>query len=563
MFFYLVYTAIAIAAIFIIVSSVMRKRIYKEVDRLEEWKNGILNRDIPDEIGKVKKLHMSGQTEEKFETWRNEWDEIVGVILPDIEEKLFDIEDLAAKNRFAKAKQLLDLSDKRLTSIEVQIKNLLEDVEGLVQSEEQNRSEIDEVRAAYKELYTVITKKRGSLGPGLVSFDEQVDKVNELLELFDESTAEGSYLKAREHLVEAHSLVTHLEQLIEEYPKLLVQVETKIPAEMMEILDGMKEMEAGGYQLEPFAIPSRLEVMEQELAKIKEELVVLKCDGVEEQLLELSTKIENLYDTLEYEVESKQYVDTQLEQLSLQVQESKQKVEALANETLDVQKSYFVSKQQISTQKQIKDNVHDLTNQLYVLFDLAEHQKQTYTSIREMVDKWQEEMKTIVTQIDEEKETLFALREDERAAKETLQSLRHIMLETNRVVKKSNIPGLPQRAVDQLESAEESLIRATNQLSQVPLELGRVTVLVEEAEATVKKNQEMVMGMVEQADLAEKVIQYGNRYRSRSQDVTIGLLEAESYFRQFEYEEALECARSVIEKYEPNVVDIVKGYMPV
>ncbi|KHF39635.1 septation ring formation regulator EzrA [Halalkalibacter okhensis] len=563
MFYYLLYTVIAIVAIFIIMSSIMRKKVYREVDRLEEWKNGILNRDIPDEIGKVKHLHMSGQTEEKFETWRNEWDEIVGGILPDIEEKLFDIEDLAAKNRFNKAKQLLEFTEKRLVSIEEQIKTLLEDVQSLVQSEEQNRSEIDEVRTAYKELFTTITKKRGSLGPGLASFDEKMDSINEQLDLFDQATADGSYLKAREHLVSAHENVALLETLIEQYPKLLVQVETRIPAEMKEIRDGMQEMESAGYELEPFALDSRLELIEQELEKVKEDLVVLKCDGAEEKLFELSNKIEQLYDTLEIEVESKQYVIEQLDQLKAQIIESEEKVDALADETADVQKSYFVSKQQLSAQKQIKENVHDLTNQLYVLTDLAEHQKQTYTSIREMVDGWQNEMNKLSSAIEEEKATLYALREDERTAKETVQSLQEVMVETYRVLKKSNIPGMPQHAIDLLDSADETLVRATNQLSQVPLELGRVTALVEEAETIVKKNQEMVNEMVELADLAEKVIQYGNRYRSRSEQVAAGLLEAEMLFRQYEYEEALNRAVSVIEEYEPNVLDVVKGYMPV
>ncbi|WP_034744804.1 septation ring formation regulator EzrA [Halalkalibacter wakoensis] len=563
MLYYFIYILIAFIAIFILISSIMRKRIYKEVDRLEDWKNGILNRDIPDEIGKVKHLHMSGQTEEKFETWKNEWDEIVGGILPDIEEKLFDIEDFAAKNRFNKAKQQLELTDKRLTSIEEQIKTLLEDVHGLVQSEEQNRSEIDVVRVAYKELCSAITKKRGSLGPGLVAFDKDVDKVNQLLEQFDQATADGSYLSAREFLVEAQELIARVETLLDEYPKLLVQVETKIPAEIKEIRDGMVEMEKAGYQLEPFSLLSRIEVMEQELVKIKEALVVLDCDGVEDQLLDLSNRLEQLYDTLEYEVESKQYVQSKLVELANQVEENQEKVEQLASETVDVQKSYFVSKEQLNAQKQIKEQAHDLTNQLFVLSDAADHQKQTYTSIREMVDLWQNDMNKLAGEIESEKETLFALREDELKAKETIQSLKQIILETHRTIKKSNIPGLPEHALLQLESAEEALMRATEQLSEIPLELGRVTVLVQEAESIVKKNQESVFHLVEQADLAELVIQYGNRFRSRSQEVANGLLEAELRFRQYEYEEALECALQAVEKYEPNVLEIVKGYMPV
>ncbi|ARK31732.1 septation ring formation regulator EzrA [Halalkalibacter krulwichiae] len=560
---YLIYSIIAVAVIFIIISSVLRKRIYKEVDRLEEWKNGILNRDIPEEIGKVKKLHMSGQTEEKFETWRNEWDDIVGGILPDIEERLFDIEDLAAKNRFTKAKQLIGVTEQRLNGIEEQIKELLKDVHQLVESEEQNRTEIDSVRTAYKDLSTLITKKRGSLGAGLPTIDEKLDKVNELLTAFDTATEDGSYLLARQHLVEAQSFVDNLNDLVDRYPKLLVQVDTKIPAELTELQGGIAEMEEAGYQLEAFSLESRLEHIAGELEKVKEDLKHLKYEGAEDKLTELSNQIEQLYDTLDYEVESKGYVENKIEQLSEQVEAIKEKVDLLETEMFEVQQSYFVSKEQIEAQKDMKENVVDLMNDLYVIINLADNQKQTYTSIRELVDEWQDELEKLDQSIEVEKATLYELREDERKAKETLLKLRGTMVEINRALKKSNIPGLPQRAIDQLSEAEEKLIDATNHLEQLPLELGRMNVLVEEAEELVSKNNELILQTIEQAKVAENVIQYGNRFRSKSDSVSAGLIEAELLFRQYEYEEAIECAVKVIEPYEPDVLDIVKGYVAV
>ncbi len=54
-----------------------RKKIYAEIDRLESWKIEILNRSIVEEMSKIKHLKMTGQTEEFFEKWREEWDEIV------------------------------------------------------------------------------------------------------------------------------------------------------------------------------------------------------------------------------------------------------------------------------------------------------------------------------------------------------------------------------------------------------------------------------------------------------------------------------------------------------
>ncbi len=165
-----VYLALIILALLFALSSYMKRRIYNQVDRMEEWKNDILNRTIPEEIGKIKKLTMAGQTEEKFETWRTEWDDIVGVILPDIEEKLFDIEEYAAKNRYTKAKQLLTMTESRLNGIEEQLKIMLDDIKKLVESEEKNRSEISEILEKYTSLEEMLIEKRGTLAEAIPFF---------------------------------------------------------------------------------------------------------------------------------------------------------------------------------------------------------------------------------------------------------------------------------------------------------------------------------------------------------------------------------------------------------
>jgi hypothetical protein len=84
-----------------------RKKMYREIDRLEAWKIAIMNRPITDELSKVKQLNMTGETEQLFERWRQQWDDIVATRLPAVEEKLFDVEEFLDKYRYTKAKGVL------------------------------------------------------------------------------------------------------------------------------------------------------------------------------------------------------------------------------------------------------------------------------------------------------------------------------------------------------------------------------------------------------------------------------------------------------------------------
>lgn len=99
-----------------------KKKHYKEIDRLETWKMDITDRPVLDEMSRVKKLNMTGQTEELFERWRNEWDEIVTSQLPDVEELLFDAEESIDKYRFKNSQEIQQRIEKRLTEIEESIK---------------------------------------------------------------------------------------------------------------------------------------------------------------------------------------------------------------------------------------------------------------------------------------------------------------------------------------------------------------------------------------------------------------------------------------------------------
>ena len=61
-------------------------------------------------MSKIKHLKMTGETEEFFERWREEWDEIVTAHLPKVEELLYDAEENADKYRFKKRIRCLSTS---------------------------------------------------------------------------------------------------------------------------------------------------------------------------------------------------------------------------------------------------------------------------------------------------------------------------------------------------------------------------------------------------------------------------------------------------------------------
>ncbi|WP_216828956.1 septation ring formation regulator EzrA [Alkalihalobacterium elongatum] len=549
------YITIAIVILFFGYGAWTRKSLYKQVDQLEEWKLDILNRPITEEIAKVKGLTMSGETEQKFETWRKEWDGIVDVVLPDIEEDLFDVEELANKYRFNKAKQKNLLIEEKLKEVEDQLRAMLDDIDILVQSAEQNRTEIGDVKKLYQDLKKRFSSHRTSFGRAADLLEKRIEGIYEKFASFDEATKSGNYIQAREVLVIITDEITAEKLVMEAIPKFLVQLQTNIPGELKNLYFGMKDMEEAGFDLSHFNFEKDI----QTIKEASEDLIVavhsLELEGMDEKINEHIKKVDSIYDALEVEATSKQTVQAYLEQIAEKFIRTDEKIEDLNEDAKLVQQSYRVAEEQLKNHQKINKQLKELTTQLSVIEDAALKNTQSFTTLQAMVEIFNSEYEQLEEALEASRIALDTLRKDELKAKETLKELKFKLLEGKRMVQKSNIPGLPSYINSELEEGEEKLLAAIEKLQEIPLDLNGVIHIVEQAAIAVNNVYTLIEETVEKSKIAERLIQYGNRYRRKSEETNTQLSEAEMAFRSFYYDDAIELASTAIQKYEPNILE--------
>lgn len=80
-----------------------------------------------------------------------------------------------------------------------------------------------------------------------------------------------------------------------------------------------------------------------------------------------------------------------------------------------------------------------------------------------------------------------------------------------------------------------------------------------EAEKVVEEVSEEAEDLVIQVKLIERIIQYGNRFRSQNHILSEQLKEAERLFYAFSYNEAYEMAADAVEKAAPGAVKKIKA----
>lgn len=536
----------------------LKRKHYKEVDRLEEWKLNIMERPVLDELSKVKQLNMTGQTEQLFEKWRDEWDEIVTVHLPDVEDFFMDAEDYIEKYRFKKAKQAQENITGHLNKIEQLIQHILLEVNDLVGSEEKNRSDIEELKQLYRKMRKALLARRHSFGVATNHLEQQLDNVIDLFYTFEEKTTNGDYLEAREHVFQIKKILEELNAKMDSIPRLLIECQTTIPALLKQLSNGYQEMLADGYVLTHIQLEKELDRLQKALSVYISFIENTEVDEVEKGLEDMKESMEDLFDLLEKEVHAKHYLLKNHQETDNQIKKALEQNDTLKNETETVQKSYQLGDVDAEACQRMEKELSHLLRRFELLVIKIKNQETAQTELSQELKEIEQQLTEVFQEQEQFSEKLKTLRRDEVIAKEKVIEMRKKVKDITRLLSRSNLPGLPQTYEYTLQDAKSSIRNVKESLDEKPLHMDVVQKHLEVALLTVENLENATNEMLEDVTSAESVIQYGNRYRSRYPLLSERLDEAEIAFRNFQYKEALEQAATAIEEVEPGALKRVE-----
>jgi septation ring formation regulator len=546
---------IIILTLFLIISSIFRKQVYKQIDSLEARKIQILNKPLKDEISKVKGLEMVGKTEEQFETWRTEWDEIVTIHLPNLEELLFDAEESADRYRFKKAKGILADIQMQLTQIEDRISYVTGEIEELITSEELNRKEIAELKDQYKQVRKYLITHHIDLGDTIAYFDKEMEKISEEFVSFNHATDAGDHLLARQDLLNISQDLQEIRDKVDLVPELIVQIKSDIPNTIKELELGIKEMTKNGYMLDHLGVPGEVVKLKQMYEEARKKMIKeVTINEAKEDIQEIHKKIDQMYDVLEAEVLAKNFIAEQQQAIYQRLIDAMKESELIKEETDIVRLSYQIEQENLDLQKGLEKSLQKLQNRLTIIEHAVNEKSHSFSSIREMLEEIVKQLTELQKTSNSYQEKLQNLRKDELHAIEKIHNFRKSIANVRRIVQKSNLPGLPDNFYNSMTEAERAISMVIIKLDEKPLQMTRVTADLEEAEKVVEDFNKRAEAIIDRAIWAERVIQYGNRYRSRYSSVAIKLAAAEDKFRCYLYEDALELAAEAIEEVNPGIL---------
>ena len=545
----------------VIVGILARKKHYKEIDRLADKKIDIMNRPIAEELARVKSLNMTGQTERMFERWRNEWDAIQTERLAEVESMLFDAEEYADRYRFGKSVQVQKRIEQTIEEIEITLSAMLHELNELVGSEEQNKRLVEELLLAYRQEKKRLLAHRHSFGEAATKLEEEFDNLALDFETFNNQTESGNYLEARELVLSIQAKLENLKDKLDVIPDLIGHCQIHIPGLLHELKMGYSEMCEQGYPLSHMYFENEMEEMEQDLDRYKAYIVEANTEEAAKGIEELNAAIQSYYDLLEKEVMARQYVLSIKDLYQQKLDQSIEHLEKIDEETELVKQIYQLPEKELEARSNIDKTLITLKSKWEMLKEKIFEKETAYTILKEDIVELESKLNELERLQKEFEEKLNTLRKDEMESREAIRKLQKSLTESLRMIKASNMPGLPTSYELMVVQARESIAEVKDKLDEKPLNMNAVMHLLDIASVAIGRVQEATVELTDQVMMAEKVIQYGNRYRSKYPTVAVALTEAEKLFRNYQYQDALEKAAEAIEKVEPGSLKKIQEYL--
>lgn len=538
---------------------IMRRKHTAIIEQLENEKLQIQNNPINEEISKVKSLNMNGETEEMFERWRNSWDEVNDVHMTKIDSLLFDAEDQINRLRFKKATLIEREIEDHIAKCEESKNKILDELNELIGSEEKNRIEIEQLKEYYRSARKTLLAHQHSFGVALPSLEQKLEVFVQKFEEFDKLTEEGNYLQAREIVINLNNESQETFNYINDVPTLLTELQVKLPGAIQELRSGQREMEEQSYYLHHLELTEALDQLEEEFITLKGELAQLNLAVVKPRVEEINEEIDLFYDLLEKEVIAKNYVDQNCERLYGSIINVIKSTKTISDEAAFVQESYHLNEKDLEIPKAALKQLEALQRRYELLAMRVADEKSAYSSLQEELVTISDELERISEEQERLSNTMKNLRIDENKARAKVEELKKMLQETDRILNKANMPGIPKEMDARLDEAAEHIYVVIQSLQEVPLNMGVVHSNLAATELCIEDVRAKAHEMIENVMLIERIIQYGNRYRATNPTLNERLKEAEEAFHQCRYTKALEDAGTAVEEMEPGALKRIQA----
>ena len=558
-FLYFLLIIVVLGAIGYGVAHYLSQKQSKVIEELGVKKQKLMTVPIADILFTLKNLNLTGQTKRTYETWQATWQTITRFRFPEIEAALVSAEQYTQRLNFVKGSQISNQASQLIEETKAEVDKIYTALQKLLDSEKKNREELEVLQERYASMRKDLLAHSFSFGEALESLEKRLSYLELDFTKFNTLTNEGDHLEAKEVLGRIETEMQDFEQIVEEVPKYLKEIEEEYEDQVADLKEGYQKMVEEHYQFPKISIPAEIQKIEEIIAVAREHIKATELEEARQQLDKVAREIDQLYTVMETEIEAKAFVKRNRAQVERKLNQVLQSNRYVNIEVDRVSQNFVLSNNEFNRVQDFAKQLEKEQEAVAYYSKALQNQQVPYSIVKEHY----EIVLNTLKEIDENQlslvNTLTDLSQQEKSIRDGLDVFELDLRNMKRTIEKYHLPGLPKEYLELFFATSSRIEQLSQLMNRVKLDMTEITGLNQTIEDDVEKLDIMTEEIVDHAQLTEYMIQHANRYRLDHPEIDTAIQQALEQFNHFyRYEESLAIIEKALNQVDPGSAQRVR-----
>ncbi len=550
-----VVSLILIIITFSIIKKSQTKRYKKEIEYLDVEKNKLIGVPILSEISKVKELVKTDNLKQKLD----DWDATFKLIK---EEKVPKINDMISEVDFLVDRKEYNTAIKKIADIEIEIgtlkrksDNLLGEIKLVTQSEERNRSIITKLKIIYREMNNKFERTRKDYGEVDTFIEEQLLLIEKKFNEFEKAMDLNDYVEVEKIVLVLEELINHLKDLLDRAPQIVLMATVLIPSSISEVMLSYSRMLRDGYPLDYLNVEYNISEIRNKINKIMDSLKNLEIGDSEVELRTMLDYLNSLFNDFDKEKECKDIFKENIKILKSKIEKINKVVYDIYIQIDDIKLNYNLSDDEINKFSLLNKNLEKVNLDYKTLVEQGRGKTFAYSKLVDELNGLNTRLSRVQDDLDFQLRSITSMKDDETRAREQLEAIEKLLKQSKMRLKEYRIPVIPSSYFIELSEANESLREIAKELDKKPIVIKILNIRVDTARDLVFKIYNKTNDLIKSVVYSERLIIYGNRYRSDYPEVDNMLEEATELFNKGQYKKSLDLLIRELKKIDEDLLE--------
>lgn len=553
-------SAFILAVILIIVTIVIIKRnqnkkYKKEIEELDIRKNNLIGVPVLSEITKVKELIKTDNLKNKLDDWDNTFTTIRDEKIPELTDLISEADFLIDRKDYKQAVKKITNIEIEINSLKKKTDHLLEEVKLITNSEERNRALITKLKIVYREDQNKFERSKKEYGVIADYLEKEIDNIDDLFAKFEKAMDNNDYVSVEKKINLLDDKITKLGKLLEDIPTIVLMATVLVPNKIDEAITYYYRMKRDGYPLDYLNVEYNIKEIKNKIDNIMENLKKLELG---ESIIELKTFIEyfnELYNDFDKEKECKDLFRQNIKDFSYKIDNINKVVRDIYLQIDDIKYNYNLSDEDINKFSILNKNLEKINQDYKILVDQGKMKTFAYSKLVDELNGLSLKLSRLQDDLDFQLRSITSMKDDETRAREQLTTIENLLKKAKYRLKDYKIPVIPSSYYIELTEAQDAIREIIKELDRKPIVIKILNIRVDTARDLVFKIYNKTNDMIKIASMSEKIIIYGNRYRSSYEEIDIALTKAEELFKRGKYKESLDLSMKSLSFIDKNVTE--------